>query len=285
MSVFNEFFGFRENPFNQTPDTSLFYPSVKHKTALDALLYAVSQRKGFVVITGEIGCGKTTVARMLLRKIDGRVKVALITNTHLSPKGIIHMILEDLDIPYKPGSKEKLILQLNEYLLQQMKEDRNVVFIIDEAQNLSPACLEEIRMLSNLETEKEKLIQIVLMGQPELRKKLDMPRLEQLRQRIRVSYHLMPLSEEESRHYIRHRMSKVAVSGQYPSGLFIDEVLEQIYHASRGIPRIINIICEHCLLTAFVMETKVVTATIVEEVLSELNIGGRKSHEQVYQSA
>lgn len=290
MSVYNRFYGFSENPFNQTPNTSLFFPSEKHKTALDALLYAVGQRKGFVLITGEIGCGKTTVARTLLRRFDGNVKGALITNTSLGPKGILTMILEDLGAPYRDGSKEKLILQLNAYLIQQMQENQNVVFIIDEAQNLSAACLEEIRMLSNLETEKEKLIQIVLMGQPELRKKLQRPELEQLRQRISVSYHLLPLNKEETKNYIRYRLTKVSSNANNGNGeenfcLFDENALDLVYEHSRGIPRVINMACDNALLTGFIATTKVITRTIVEEAISELSYGGHKKNEQIYQSA
>lgn len=285
MSVYNQFYGFRENPFNQTPDTSFFFPSDKHRTALDALVFAISQRKGFVVITGEIGCGKTTVARTLLRRLDGQIKSALITNTHLSPKGVITLILEDLGVEYKQGSKERLILQLNNYLIQQIREDQNVVFIIDEAQNLSPACLEEIRMLSNLETEKEKLLQIVLIGQPELRSKLELPRLEQLRQRVRVNYHLHPLGEDETKKYIRHRIQRASKNAEEPASIFMEEALDMIYQYSKGVPRLINMICEHSLLSAFVMETKVITQTIVQDVISEFNFGRKSKHEQIYQSA
>jgi general secretion pathway protein A len=285
VSVFNGFFGFRENPFNQTPDTSFFFPSEKHKSALNAMSYAVMYRKGFVVITGDIGCGKTTVSRLLLRKIDGKVKSACITNTHLSPKGVLTLILEDLGLPYREGPKEKLLLQLNHYLVQQIKEDQNVVFIIDEAQNLSASCLEEIRMLSNLETEKEKLIQIILLGQPELRHKLELPQLEQLRQRIRVSFHLSALSEEETKNYIHYRIEKAMEDGQKGDSLFEPEALELIYNQTHGVPRMINALCEHSLLSAFVAETKQINRSIVQESINELQIGGQKEYEQIYQGA
>jgi general secretion pathway protein A len=265
--AYNKHYGFRENPFNMTPDSSFFFPSEGHKTALDALYYAIKQRKGFVVITGEIGSGKTTVLRTLLRKLDHNVKTAVITNTHLSPKGVITLILEDLGIPYKDGTKEKLLIQLNEYLIHQMSEDKNTVLIIDEAQNLSPACLEEVRMLSNLETEKEKLIQIVLVGQPELRRKLEMTRLTQLRQRVAIQFHLMPLSEEDTKKYILHRLNTAKANGREYSNLFEESALGTVFTYSRGVPRMINNICDHALLAGYVADSQVITQAIALEAV------------------
>lgn len=265
--AYNRYYGFRENPFNQTPDSSFFFPSEAHKTALDSLLYAIKKRKGFVVITGEIGSGKTTVVRTLLHKLDHGVRTAVITNTHLSPKGIIMLILEDLGISYQDGSKERLLIQLKDYLVRQMAEDANTAIIIDEAQNLSPACLEEVRMLSNLETEKEKMIQIVLVGQPELRAKLELPRLSQLRQRIAIHYHLAPLSEEGTRQYIFHRLNTAKANGRDYTQLFEEEALSVIYLYSQGIPRVINNICDHALLTGFVSESKTITQAIALEAV------------------
>jgi len=284
--VYNKFFGFKEDPFSSTPDSTFFYPSDQHRTALDALTYAVKQRKGFVVITGPIGSGKTTVARKLLRNLDARVKTAVITNTSLSPKGILTMILEDLGVEYKDGTKDKLLIQLNHYLLDQVMEDNNVVVLVDEAQNLSPSCLEEIRMLSNLETDKEKLIQIVLLGQPELRKKLAMARLAQLRQRVAVHYHLVPLNKAETKKYVLHRLNLVRANGHGLDGLFNDECLELIYDYSQGVPRRVNILCDHALLTAFVKDSPTITKEIIEEAIREIHFQGEETtHEQIYQSA
>ena len=235
--------------------------------ALDALLYATVQRKGFVVITGEIGSGKTTVVRTLLRKLGHNVKSALITNTHLSPKGVIALILEDLEIPYKEGSKDKLLIELKEYLIHQSLEEKNVALIIDEAQNLSPACLEEIRMLSNLETEKEKLIQIILVGQPELKHKLELVRLAQFRQRVFVHYHLGPLDEEETSQYIIHRLNLAKTNGRDFSRLFEKDALAVIHQQAHGIPRVINHICDHALLLGFIAESKVITQAIALEAV------------------
>lgn len=268
--MYNQYFGFKENPFNQTPDSSFFYPSSGHKSALDAMVYAIRQRKGFVVVTGEIGSGKTTVARTLLRNLDSNVQAAVITNTHLSPKGVLTLILEDLGIPYKPGPKDRLLIQLNEYLLHQIKNDVNVVLLIDEAQNLSPICLEEIRMLSNLETEKEKLIQIVLIGQPELKRKLAMLTLEQLRQRIAVHYHLSPLSAEDTRRYILHRLDRAKSNGLDVNNVFDEEAFEAIHRHSNGVPRLINHICDHALLGGYISDSKRITNPIVLEAIESV---------------
>jgi general secretion pathway protein A len=199
--MYEKFYGLTEKPFNMTPDSKFFYPSAKHEEALNCLLLAISERNGFVVITGEIGSGKTTICRTLINKLDQATKVALVLNTHLGKKELITTVLEDLNIEYRSTSKTHLLSALNKYLLKQASDDVNVVLIIDEAQNLTPSVIEEIRMLSNLETEKEKLIQIILMGQPELKKKLAMPKLEQFRQRVVFHYHLDPLNREETNIY------------------------------------------------------------------------------------
>lgn len=279
--MYNAFFGFTEEPFSITPDSSFFYPSEQHRTALDALTYAVRQRKGFVVITGPIGSGKTTVFRTLLKRLDHKHRTAVITNSNLSPKGVIMMLLEDLGVSYKDGSKEKLLIQLNQYLVRQVMEGYNVVLVVDEAQNLSPVCLEELRMLSNLETEKEKLIQIVLIGQPELRKKLEMNRLEQLTQRVAVHYHLVPLSAEETRNYILHRLKTVQKEGFDLSTLFTSGAIDGIYEYSQGVPRKINVLCDHSLLTGFVRESHIITRDIIEESILEIRFQGEKTYEQI----
>ncbi len=234
--------------------------------ALSTLVYAIKERKGFVVITGNIGSGKTTVCRALLNQLDNNTQTALITNTHMSGRDLLMSILEELEVIYSPGSKSKLLSQLNDYLIDQLKRNRNVVLIVDEAQNLTPTVLEEIRMLSNLETEHEKLIQIIFMGQPELKKKLALPRLEQLRQRIAVYFHLSPLTEEETRNYILHRL-KIASGTDHT--YFTDKSISLIYQFSQGVPRLVNQICDSALLTGYIMEKKEIDDQILLEVIGE----------------
>ena len=283
--MYNSYFGFRELPFNQTPDSSFFFPSEKHKTALDALIYAIKQRKGFVVVTGEIGSGKTTVARTLLKKMGSEIKSAVVTNTFLTPKGIITLILEDLGVMYRPSSKERLLLQLNEFLLTAAQQDQDIVLLIDEAQNLSPQCLEEVRMLSNLETEKDKLLQIVLIGQPELRRKLGMARLEQFRQRISVHYHIHPLSDSETKSYVLHRLNCAKANGRDLNDLFEPQTFELIYEFSHGLPRLINKLCDHALFIGFVSDKKTITPSVIKEAIQELRFREESKHEQIFQSA
>lgn len=267
--MYEQFYGFSEKPFSVTPDTKYFFASEKHKEALDSLIYTIQERKGFAVITGEIGSGKTTVWHSLLHNLENTTKVALITNTHLTPKQMIVAILEDLEIPFKEKwTKIKLLNALNDFLLEQIFLGCNVVLVIDEAQNLDTASLEEVRMLSNLETEKEKLLQIILMGQPELRQKLSLPQLRQLRQRIVVCYHLYPLSFSEMINYIQHRLKIAGANGQE---IFNPSALSRIYNYSKGIPRTVNILCDRALLTGFIRETKLISEDIIEEVACEMS--------------
>jgi len=265
--MYDKFYGLTEKPFNMTPDSRFFYASPKHEEALNCLLLAISERNGFVVITGEIGSGKTTVCRTLLNKLDHATKVALILNTHLSRKELLTTILEDFDIEYKSGSKTHLLSALNKYLLEQAAKDSNVVLIIDEAQNLTPSVIEEIRMLSNLETEREKLIQIVLMGQPELRTKLAMPKLEQFRQRVVFHYHLEPLDYDETSKYIKHRLVK---AGNADANIFTEGAIDAVYQFSKGIPRLINLACHNALISGLVHESRTVTVDIVREAVKDL---------------
>lgn len=264
--MYKKFYGFSEKPFTTTPDSRFFFPSSKHTEALSSLLYSINERKGFVVITGEIGAGKTTVSRTLLNKLDINTKVAIITNSHLTQRELIMQILEELGVEYKPGPKQKLLSQLNTYLIQQLRNDINVVLIIDEAQNLTSKVMEEVRMLSNLETEKEKLIQIILIGQPELKIKLDNPKLEQFKQRIALHYHIYGLTKEETHEYILHRLKLVSSNGL---NIFRPEAIDVLYAHSRGIPRIINLVCDNALLSGYIGETKEITEQMMQEVIKE----------------
>jgi len=219
-----------------------------------------------VVITGDIGSGKTTVCRTLLNRLSSATQTALITNTHLSGKDLLCTILEDLGVDYVPGTKARLLSQLNNYLIQQLRRDNNVVLIIDEAQNLKPSVLEEVRMLSNLETEDEKLIQIIFLGQPELKTKLALPRLEQLRQRVAFFFHLTPLNENETKQYILHRLK---VASDSDREYFTEGAIEFIYKFSRGIPRLINQICDSALLNGFIYEKAIIDEDLMIEVVKE----------------
>ncbi len=265
--MYEKFYGFSEKPFNITPDSKFFFPSAKHAEALNSLIYAINERKGFVVITGEIGAGKTTVCRTLLNKLGLNTRVALITNTHLTAKELIAEILEEFEIEHNGGTKQKLLSYLNGFLIRQLTQDTNIVLIIDEAQNLAPKVLEEVRMLSNLETEKEKLIQIILLGQPQLRAKLEDPKLEQFKQRITVYYHLRELTKEEAGEYITHRMKLVSTNGV--ADIFDRQALDSIYAYSRGIPRLINLVCDSALLSGYIYDTKSITEEIIGNVIKE----------------
>lgn len=264
--MYFNYFGFKEAPFNLTPNSRFFFESEKHSEALSTLLYAIKERKGFVVVSGNIGSGKTTVCRTLLNQLDPNTKTALITNTHISGKDLLTSVLEEFEVDYTPGSKSRLIAQLNDYLIEELRMDNNVVLIIDEAQNLKPSVLEEVRMLSNLETENEKLIQILFLGQPELRQKLALPRLEQLRQRIAVYYHLTPLNREDTMQYIRYRLH---VASDSDREYFTPEALELVYRFSKGTPRLINQICDSALLTGYIREVTEINATLMMEVINE----------------
>ena len=266
--MYEAFFRLKEKPFRMTPDTRYFFPSEKHVDALNHMVYAIEERRGFVVITGEIGSGKTTLSRVLFHKLDPRTKTAIIRNTHLSAKDLISAALDELEVPYKPGStKTHLIGLLNEFLIDQLREDNTVVLLVDEAQNLKPSVLEEVRMLSNLETETDKLIQIILMGQPELQQKLWLKELTQLRQRVTLHYHLGPLNAEETGGYVAHRLH---VAGANGAPIFAPEALARVYAHTQGVPRLINGVCDRALLTGYVQDAKTINHGIIDEVAQEL---------------
>lgn len=273
--MYEAFFELRENPFRMTPDTRYFYSSVQHRDALNHMVYAIEERRGFVVITGEIGAGKTTLSRVLFQKLDPTTKTAIIRNTHLTAKDLIACTLDELEIPYAPSStKTKLIGALNEFLIDELRDNNNVVLLIDEAQNLKSNVLEEVRMLSNLETETEKLIQIVLMGQPELKTTLGVRSLRQLRQRVTLHYHLGPLDEGETAGYVQHRMH---TAGANSKPIFTNGAQARIYQYTHGVPRLINGLCDRALLTGYVNETKTISAAIIDEVAGELPSLARES--------
>lgn len=265
--MYEKFYKLNSKPFNLTPDSEFFFASPKHEEALNRLLLAISERNGFTVITGEIGSGKTTVCRTLLSKLDPTTKVTLILNTHLTKREFLTSILDDLGIEYKSNSKTHLLSALNKFLIEQASQDVNVVLIVDEAQNLTPSVLEEVRMLSNLETEKDKLIQIILIGQPELRAKLMHPKLEQFSQRIVLYYHLAALDFAETEAYIKFRLNK---AGNAAQDIFSPEAILEIFKYSNGIPRLINLACHNALISGLVYEASFITAEIARESIQEL---------------
>ncbi|MBL7084755.1 MAG: AAA family ATPase [Candidatus Omnitrophica bacterium] len=277
--MYERFFSLNEKPFNVTSDPSFLFFSRRHKEAFSHLIYGIKERKGFLEITGEIGTGKTTLCKALLNSLDKETKTALILNPDLSKFQLLKTMLQDLGIEFKKDSGVSLLTRLNEFLLEQLSCGNNVVLIIDEAQNLRSSLLEQIRLLSNLETEKEKLLQIVLVGQPELREKLNSAKLKQLRQRISVRYHILPLDRDEISKYIKHRLS---VAGSGNSVNFTKEAVEQLYEYSQGVPRLINILCDKVLLAAFVKETRAITLEMIKKCIAELegNINEEKRGEK-----
>lgn len=266
--MYTNFYNLKENPFNVTSDPNFLFMSKAHKEALSFLIYGIQQRKGFLEITGEIGTGKTTLCKALLNKLDKKIKTALVINPDLSELQLLESIAEDFGIEIPKKSTKLMIFRLlNKFLIHQLYLGNNVVLIIDEAQNLKSSLLEQIRLLSNLETEKEKLIQIALVGQPQLRDKLNSPSLTQLRQRISVRYHIMPLQKEEIRDYIQHRLSVAGSNGQIN---FLDEAMDEIYKFSEGVPRLINMVCDRALLFGFVLENKNINLDIVKRGIAEI---------------
>lgn len=264
-----DYFGFECMPFNNTPDSHFYFPTQKHEEALSRLLYAISERKGFVMISGEIGSGKSTLCRTLLAQLPREVKTALITHTHIDADLLLQAISEDLGLETRDRNRYEILQRLNEYLIEQLAAGCTVCIIIDEAQNLSPAALEEVRMVSNLETEQEKLVQLILLGQPDLRDKIRLPQLRQLRQRISVQYHLEPLDCAEAVGYIRHRL-KVANPAQTLN--FTRRAMIEAYRYSGGVPRLINSLCDNALLTAFTRQTRTITHGLIREAGQDLDL-------------
>ena len=269
--MYKEFYNFRENPFNITADPDFFFSSVQHKEAMTHLVYGIQQRKGIIAITGEIGTGKTTLCRTVLNQLDETIKTALILNPNFSDLQLLRLILQDLGIRTSARSKYDMIDALNEFLLEETSAGNNVVVIIDEAQNLKVSQLEQVRLLSNLETEKEKLLQIVLVGQPELIDKLKLNQLRQLNQRIAVRYHISSLTLDEMKNYIRHRLEKAQPPADEDHRIrFTDEALEAIFHVSRGTPRMVNVLCDRALLAGYAAETFIIDHNIIHRCSREV---------------
>jgi general secretion pathway protein A len=265
--MYEKFFGFTEPPFNQTPDPQFFCPSPTHEEAFSLILHGITCRKGFIVITGEVGTGKTTLSRRLLETLDPSVKAALILNPGSNPIELLQSVNQGFGVGSKNLSKMELVVELNRFLLDNLKAGNNAVLVIDEAQNLTVECLEEIRLLSNLETPKVKLLQIVLLGQPELERTLRLTELRQLAQRIVLRNHLRPLDFEETRVYIA---SRLAVAGRKDQDLFSASAVERVHALSGGVPRVINALCDKALLAACVREYKLIGDALINEVGRDL---------------
>jgi general secretion pathway protein A len=265
--MYKDFYSLKENPFNITSDPSFFFPSIRHEEAFNHLSYGINSRKGIVVITGEIGTGKTTLCRMLLNRIGDKVKTALILNPSFSDIQLLQMIVHDLGIECKKKNKLDLVGAIALFLVEQSSQGGNVAIIIDECQNLNVRQLEQIRLLSNLETEKEKLLQIILVGQPELHNKLQNPALRQLAQRVSVRYHILPLERNEIRNYIEHRLKTAHANKRLK---FTEEAIEAIYLFSQGTPRVINVLCDRALLAGFVKETMMIDELIIDQCIKEI---------------
>ena len=269
-AIYNAYFGFAENPFNISPDPGFLYRSPQHEEALANLIYGVRSRRGFIVLTGEVGTGKTTMLECLRDYLDSqRTEFAFIFNSRLNPDQFFEMMAYDFDLPCDRKSKTDVLFALNELLIRQAERNRTCVLIVDEAHNLEWDVLEEIRLLGNLENRQGKLLQIILSGQPELDRKLDAPNLRQLKQRIVLRCSLNPLSPEECSSYIETRLARAGMPHQ---SVFPGEVLDEVYRRAKGIPRVVNLLCDNLLVTTFAMEQRVANLEMLEEVCRDLRL-------------
>lgn len=262
--MYLKFFGLAERPFAITPDIQYFYLGKQHETALDTLMYGINQRLGIVMLTGEVGTGKTMITRVLLSRLKSDVKTALIINPLMSVPELLNCITKDFGIPVRYSSPQKQIDALNRFLLSNVDKGYNAVVVIDEAQNLSTEALETLRMLTNLETAKNKLLQIMLVGQPELLRKLGTHELRQLEQRITARFNLTPLSNIEMSRYINHRICTAGGGGRV---FFDPKALKLLYVESRGFPRIVNLLCDRALMAAFVKESYMIDKCITKSAI------------------
>src|SRR5215469_10038557 len=269
--MYKEFYGLRANPFNVNPDPRYLFLTRHTEEALACLTYGIQSRKGFVLLTGEVGTGKTTLINKLLEWLRAQqVPTAVIFNSRMNVPQFLDYMMADFGIPCDTRSKSQVLLRLYNWLLERYRDGETAVLIVDEAQNLADEVLEEIRMMTNLETFTEKLLQIVLVGQTELEHKLKQPNLRQLRQRLTLRAKTHPLTMDETKAYIQQRLRIAGSNGQTIFGV---DALAAIHRYSAGIPRVINLMCEHCLVSAFVDQQKVVSANMVDAVARDFDLG------------
>jgi general secretion pathway protein A len=267
-----DFFGLQQKPFNATPDPRFLYLSPGHREGLAQLVYGVQEQKGFILLTGEVGTGKTTLLRTLLGRLDGNTASAFVFDTTLPFEGLLEYILEDFGVA-KPGETHvQHLIALNNFLIERRRAGQNTVLVLDEAQNLDLRALEQIRLLSNFETDTDKLLQILLVGQPELLDKLDRPELRQLKQRIGLRCSILPLTPDQTRDYIRTRLR---IAGASDLGLFSAAAITRIAERSGGIPRLINTLCDHCLVIGYADQIRRIDKNIVEEAIAYFAQGER----------
>jgi general secretion pathway protein A len=266
--MYEQYYGLKQKPFDITPDPRFLYMSEQHREAYAHLTYALNESKGFTVITGEVGTGKTTLIQMLLSRLDGHTRTAHLFNPKLSTRDFLKYICHDLGLKTEGlTTKGELLTLLHNFLLECYARKERVILIIDEAQTLSANLLEEVRLLTNLETPKSKLLQVILMGQPELDKILADQRFRQLKQRISVRYYLKPLNRKETKEYIEKRLK---VAGARDCNLFEDSAIREIHRRSNGIPRLINVLCDNALVTGFVEEKPIIDKGIIREVAKDM---------------
>jgi general secretion pathway protein A len=271
--MYKQFFGLTKNPFEISPDPFFYHATPRHNEALANLHYGVGRRKGFIVITGEVGTGKTLLVRCLLAELrKNNIAFGYVFNPLLSTTEFFQYIMADLGLQYSGRSKTEMLLDLNRFLIQRHARGLITALVVDEAQALRPELLEEIRLLTNLETSQQKLLQIVLMGQPELEGVLDSPGLRQLKQRVSLRCQLLPLDEEQTRGYVLSRLERAGAQPEPP--IFEPEALAKVSEYSRGIPRIINNLCENAMVNAFAREQRTVTADMITEVAADFRLTG-----------